>query len=429
MRILRFEATNIQRLSAVEIEPTGDPVLVLAGDNGEGKSSCLDAIEMALGGERAQPPEPIRRGSDKAAVTLDLGDIIVTRKFSRESKGSITVTNRDGLKYPSPQALLDGLYSKLTFDPLAFASAKPADQAFTLRALAKVDTSDIEVARKQAYDSRTLMNRDLARARGAAASMVKFDDVGTELEDPNTVIAALEQADRLAGVAAEARTVQETTRGLVAGWKRRLADAERGVEQAREALKRAERVASEAATEVDAAETAEREARQNAESAASAVPDRNALRNDLSALQARNERVRGNIARAATVAEAERLQGIVNELTTRIDSLDSEKADRLAKASFPIEGLGLGDDGVTWQDLPFEQASTAIRTRVSVAIGLALHPKLKVLLIRNGNDLDGKSLQAIAEQAEAAGAQLWIERIAGGNGLQTVVIEDGTVKA
>src|SRR3990167_5427246 len=108
MRNLRLTAQNIQRLSAVEIEPTGDPVLVLACDNEEGKSSCLDAIEMALGGEKARPPEPIRRGQEKGSVVLDLGDLIVTRKFTKGGKGSIAVTNREGLKYPSPQALLDG---------------------------------------------------------------------------------------------------------------------------------------------------------------------------------------------------------------------------------------------------------------------------------------------------------------------------------
>jgi hypothetical protein len=115
-------------------------------------------------------------------------------------------------------------------------------------------------------------------------------------------------------------------------------------------------------------------------------------------------------------------------LTTGIEKVDAAKAQRLADAKFPVDGLSVTDTGVTWQGLPFEQASTAIRTRVSAAIGFALNPKLKILLVRNGNDLDGKNLQLLADIAKEHGGQVWIERIAGGNGLQTVVIEDGAVK-
>jgi len=116
------------------------------------------------------------------------------------------------------------------------------------------------------------------------------------------------------------------------------------------------------------------------------------------------------------------------DLASTIVRLDAEKAERLAAATFPIEGLGLNDSGVTWNGLPFEQASTAIRTRVSVAIGAALNPRLKVLLIRNGNDLDAKNLQLLADFAEEQALQIWVEKIAGGpKGMMTVEIVDGQV--
>jgi hypothetical protein len=77
--------------------------------------------------------------------------------------------------------------------------------------------------------------------------------------------------------------------------------------------------------------------------------------------------------------------------------------------------------------LPFAQASTSIRTRVSVAIGAALAPKLKVILIRNGNDLDDSNFALLAESAREHGLQLWVEKISGAKGQATVLIEDGTV--
>jgi len=67
VRIVRFSAENIKRLVAVEIEPDGS-VVVISGSNGAGKSSCLDAIWLALGGGPAarETPRPIRDGQEHA---------------------------------------------------------------------------------------------------------------------------------------------------------------------------------------------------------------------------------------------------------------------------------------------------------------------------------------------------------------------------
>jgi hypothetical protein len=155
MQIVRLEAENIKRLSAVRIDVLADSgAVVIAGENESGKSSTLDAIEMALAGERVQPPEPIRRGQEKAYVVVDLGDVVVTRRFTAKGS-SLTVANKDGLRYPAGQTVLDGFYSKLTFDPLTFATAKADEQARILRQLAGLDTSDLDDARKKAFEART----------------------------------------------------------------------------------------------------------------------------------------------------------------------------------------------------------------------------------------------------------------------------------
>jgi hypothetical protein len=147
MQIIRLEAQNIKRLSAVTIEPNADAsAVVLGGDNEAGKSSVMDAIEMALAGDRVSPPEPIRRGRTKAKVVVDLGDMIVTRRYT-DKGSSLVIENREGLRYKSPQTLLDGFYNNLTFDPLAFAESK--EQPTILRRLVGLDTSDLDDARKR----------------------------------------------------------------------------------------------------------------------------------------------------------------------------------------------------------------------------------------------------------------------------------------
>ena len=100
----------------------------------------------------------------------------------------------------------------------------------------------------------------------------------------------------------------------------------------------------------------------------------------------------------------------------------------MAAAAFPVVGLGFNDNGVTFNGVPFSQASSAEQLRVSVAMGLALNPTLRVVLIRDGSLLDDDSLAMVATMAAEKDSQVWIERV--GHGEETsVVIEDGAVMA
>jgi hypothetical protein len=101
----------------------------------------------------------------------------------------------------------------------------------------------------------------------------------------------------------------------------------------------------------------------------------------------------------------------VDAETNTLDMIDAKKQKMLDDAEFPIDGLAVDDHQVLFNDIPLEQASTAEQLRVSVAIGLALNPSLKVLLVKGGNDLDSASLKLIAEQAAEADAQIWMERV------------------
>lgn len=426
MRILKLTAENVKRLSVIEITPEGAPVVVIAGENEAGKSSVLDAIEMALGGEKSLPLEPVRRGQSKAKVIADLGDIIVTRRFTALGS-SLTVTNREGAKFPSPQALLDGLVGRLSFDPLAFASMKDDAQATTLRALAKLDTTDLETARKKAYDERTLVNRDVTQSEAALAKLPKHEGVGIELQSLDELAQQLRAVDVLVSAAADASQALALADQQLRTKQANVASLAERVERLRIELEQAEAAVDEetfAATVAEDDQTVKRKAR---DAAAAEVPDRSGLAGQIAGIEAHNRQVVENQQHAALEQTASDRRRDAFVLTTEIERLDNEKAARLAAAKFPIDGLGLDDQGVTWQGLPFSQASTAIRTRVSVAIGLALNPKLKVLLVRNGNDLDAKNLAALAETAAEAGAQIWLEKIAGGNGQTTVVIEDGAI--
>jgi recombinational DNA repair ATPase RecF len=154
-KIVRLESTNYKRLKAVEIAPDPDGNLVIvAGKNGQGKTSILDSITAALGGVNAKTtPKPIRDGEERAEIILETEDLIVTRRFTA-SGSTLTVKSPDGAVYPKGQAKLDDLLGRLSLDPLAFTQLSDKDQLSTLLDLVELpfDPDKLAAERKERND-------------------------------------------------------------------------------------------------------------------------------------------------------------------------------------------------------------------------------------------------------------------------------------
>lgn len=405
MRIVELEIENFKRLRALTVRPNGAAV-VIGGRNGQGKSSTLDAIWAALGGAKAAPQEPIRKGAKAAAVTLDLGDLRVTRRFSKNGT-RLEVTNREGAPVKSPQAVLDELCAGIGFDPLAFSRMKPKEQAETLRKLAGLDLSDLEQQIERDFGERTTVNRELARAQAALASMPEVE--AAERVSVDELLAELDAA------AQRNRKAEQEQRALT--------EAQETLAQVRETIVKVE--ARLAALRGD--EKALVGEVQRLETKRTPAVDEAPIRQRLASIEQINAQAAAYERRQAAESHAREVQARADALTSQIEALREEKAERIASAAYPIEGLAVDDEGVTYQGIPLVQASSAEQVRVSAAIGLALNPKLRVLLIREGSLLDADSMAALVAQAEAADAQLWVEKVGDGDGV-SVVIEDGAAR-
>ena len=158
-----------------------------------------------------------------------------------------------------------------------------------------------------------------------------------------------------------------------------------------------------------------------------AMPDTSKLERQLSGIEATNAAIRANEQAKRTVAKRDELSAAWDATSEEIDALDRLKADALAAAKLPVDGLGFDDGGVTFNGVPFSQASSAEQIRVSLAMAMALNPQLRVVRILDGSLLDDDSMRQVAEMASAADYQVWIERVSD-DSATAVVIEDGTVQ-
>jgi DNA repair exonuclease SbcCD ATPase subunit len=407
MRIVSLRAENVKRLKAVEITPEGD-VVVISGRNAQGKSSVLDAIWMALaGGSGAkETTRAIRDGEEKASVQLDLGDMTVLRKWTKAGT-TLEVRTAEGMKYPSPQAVLDGLIGRLSFDPLAFAQQDARHQVETLLSVVDLpfDPEELDQRRSAVFDARTDVNRETKRLEAQLEGVPSFPD-----DTPDEEVSA-------AGLAKELQAANDAVREV-----EQLGHA---VNDAHEAFAHAKAGLAEATRRFEDAESA-LAAQKAALEALPEPPDPGPIGERLAALDATNAAVRAKQDRARLRADRDESANRSVALTEELKAIDKTKEDAISAAKMPLEGLSFDADGVLYDGVPFSQASSAEQLRVGIAMAMALNPTIRVIRITDGSLLDTENLALIAEMAGDNDFQVWVERV-DETGEVGITIEDGEV--
>jgi hypothetical protein len=412
LTIVSLTVSNVKRIRALTIRPDG-AVVKLGGRNAQGKSSTLDAIEMALGGAGAIPPEPLRHGTRKGSVTLDLGDFVVERKFSQGGDPTLVVRNREGVPQKSPQFLLDSFCSRVAFDPLEFSRMDPPKQDLILKQLLGIDFAPLDAERQAEFAARTDEKRALKEGEVQFNAMTEYR--GLPANETSAVQVAKELADAREGNHARerARGIEDRLRETVARANRDVVKLEAQLEAAKvEALAQAELLTAAQAATVQLG----------------GVVDTAFLEAKLATTEQTNAHIRWNRERAAKGAALTKLEQSIAKHTEAIEAIDQEKAATLAAADFPVPGLGFDDAGPTLNGIPFEQASSAEKTLVSTTIGFRLNPRLKIILIREGSLLDSESLAAVARIAESEHGQVWLEQVGDDGTGSQFIIEDGGLK-
>lgn len=415
MKILRLAAENFKRLKAIEITPDGN-VVRITGRNGAGKSSALDAIWAALGGEKVAPSMPIRQGEKTAEVNIDLGEFMVRRRWTA-SGSSIEVSNGTAA-FKSPQKMLDELIGKLSFDPLAFAGKKAADQRADLLALLGIgdQLAAIEVERKKAFEDRTLVNRDVKTLEGQLAGTPAVEAPAEEV----SVAAAMEDLRKARAVANDV----ESQRRRIAGYKTEISQKE-----ARRAAIVAEIELLNAELEMNGKNVQEAKALvefADKENEKVQIPDLAAIEARIAGADATNQKVRQAKARQDLQKRLEATRKTAEDLTRQVEAAEAKKTQLVAAAPLPVSNLGFSDAGVTFKGVPLEQCAASERLKVSVAVAMALNPRLRVILVRDASLLDAANLKMIEDLAKARDFQVWVERVEEA-GKVGVYIEDGSV--
>lgn len=433
LRIVTLTAENVKRLKAVSIKPTGN-VVEITGRNAQGKTSVLDAIWWALASASHVQPEPIRKGEEKAVIKLDMGDLVVTRTFKRKEGGfttSILVEDAEGFRPRSPQTLLDNLVGALSFDPLEFTRMKGDDQTRILRSFVTdfdFDANQEEIDR--AFQERTAVNREAKSLRAQAEAVLVPDDAPEAPVDETEIVNKISSASTTNVEIERQKTNRLHLQQAIDAKRERTGTIQADIEYREKEIARLQREIDDLQDEYASLqkEAADEQAALDGLPSLDQPVDTAALQARLREAQALNEKHATRRRRAELEAQAKAKENHSRDLTVEIEELREKARAAVRNSPMPVKGIEIVEGGVFLNGEPFEQASDAERLRASMAIAMALNPRLRVIRVRDGSLLDEDGMRLVYEMADEHKCQVWIERV-DQSGKTGVVIEDGEVAA
>lgn len=394
---------NVKRVKAVQFEPSADGLTIIGGRNGQGKTSVLDAIAWALGGNNYKPSVPERDGAlVPPNLHIELSNGLIVERKGKNS--TLKVTDPNGNK--SGQQLLNEFVSTLALDLPKFINGSDKDKADSLLKILGIGDVLVQLDTKenQLYAQRTEVGRIADRKKKAADEMPMYPNVPKEPVSATELIK--QQQEILARNGENERKRQDAAR-----YEQMLAEAQIAFDEAKAALQKAEQdclTARKSAEDLHDESTAE-------------------LEKNLAEIEALNIKIRANSTKEAAEVEANNLQQEYDGLTEQIESVREERSKLLDSAELPLPGLSVKDGKLIYNNMPWDGMSGSDQLKVATAIVRKLNPQCGFVLMDKLEQMDLETLQEFGAWLKQEGLQVIATRVSTGDEC-SIIIEDGMVK-
>ena len=415
--ITALEAENVKRIKAVALTPAPTGLTLVGGNNNQGKTSVLDALAWALGGERFRPTAAQRDGAVAPAhlkVTLSNG-VIVERKGKN---ASLTVTDPTGRR--SGQQLHNAFIEPLALDLPRFMEASDKEKADILLRIIGVGTElhikDMEI--KSLYDKRTFTGQLAQQKKHFAEELIYYPEAP---EEPVSASDLIRQQQEILARNGENQRKRNQLDKLI-DEKNQLNFTLRDLDEKIEDLKEEYEQTQAKFTDL------EKQIFQARKSAAQLQDESTAeLEASIRDVEETNRKVRANLEKARAEDEAAQYASDYDKLTGQIEDKRAERMALLNGADLPLPGLSVEDGVLTYKGKHWRDMSGSDQLRVAAAIVRRLNPDCGFVLLDKLEQMDMTTLQEFSAWLEAEGLLALATRVSPGSECQ-IIIEDGMVK-
>lgn len=409
MKIHSLSIENTKRIKAVTLEPAANGLTVIGGRNGQGKTSVLDVIAWALGGDRYKPTNAHREGSvlpPQIRVTLDNG-LVVERKGKNSA---LTVTDPSGRK--AGQQLLNEFINELALNLPKFMRATDKEKASTLLQIIGVgeELAAIEREESAACSERLALGR-IADQKAAFVKSLPY-----HVDAPKEPVSAAELLRRHNDILA--RNAENQRRRSIRD--ELYAARNRMAEKLQDLQRQMDEAAEQYAAIGRECEIADRNAQDLQDESTEAI------QRDLDRIDEINRKVRANLDHDKAEEDAREAANAYNALTAKIDGLRRARIKLLEGAKLPLDGLSVEKGCLLYKGKAWDCMSASEQLRVSTAIVRALNPKCGFVLMDALEQMDRQTLYEFGEWLADEGLQVIATRVSDGDECQ-IIIEDGKV--
>lgn len=415
VKINQLELENIKRIKAVQLQPDQNGLTIIGGRNNQGKSSVLDAIAWALGGDKYRPSQAQREGSvlpPRLKITLSNGLIV-----ERAGKNSaLKVIDPNGRK--AGQQILNEFVEQLALDLPKFLNATEKEKAEILLQVIGVGEQLLLLDRQasklynlrhaigQIADQKMKFAQEMQSFPGVPDAPVSVSDLIRQQQD---ILARngenQRKRDRLKEITFEKYRIFDEIQRLkdqAAELQVRIEERKRAYEQ----VAQDEEIARKTVVELQDESTEE-------------------LEKSIQAIEELNSKIRANLDREKAMEDASEHQTQYKDLTAQLEAVRSNRRKLLEGAKLPLPGLSVEDGRLTYNGMNWDSLSGSDQLKVATAIVRAVNPRCGFVLLDKLEQMDLDTLKDFGVWLESEGLQVIATRVSTGNEC-SIIIEDGT---
>lgn len=393
VKISEFQLENVKRIKAVQCEPTQNGITVIGGKNNQGKTSVLDSIAWALGGDRFRPSQAQREGSViPPYIKIRLSNGIIVERQGKNS--SLKVIDPSGNK--GGQQLLNEFIESFALNLPKFMEANAKEKADILLRIIGVGDRlfELEKEENKIYNSRHAIGQIAAQKQKYADEMAHYDGMPDDLLSASDLIQ--EQQEILLQNAENKKKRERLSE---------LREQKQRLQQALEECEKELKIAELSAAELEDRSTAE-------------------LEENIQKIDEINVKIRSNLDKERAEEEAHRYQEQYNECSVQLENIRSEKKKLLESADLPLPGLSVEDGEITLNGMKWDNMSGSDQLKAATAIIRRLNPKCGFVLMDKLEQMDLDTLCDFGHWLEREGLQVIATRVSTGDEC-SIVIEDG----
>lgn len=416
IRINKLEIENVKRVKAVKLKPSDTGLTIIGGNNQQGKTSVLDAITWALGGNKYRPSNAKNESSViPPIIKLTMSNGLVVERKGKNS--DLKVIDPRGEK--AGQQLLDSFVEELALNLPKFMNQSSKEKANTLLQIIGVGDklAELEQEEKEAYNQRHAIGQIADQKEKYAKEQVYYPDA------PQQLVSASDLIKRQQEILAKNGQNQIHRNNLKELEASQVLDKEKYEQitaKIEELTREKEGLGSLINSRADNIEIAKKTVEELQDESTAE------LEASIENIEQLNEKVRANLSKEKEEEDAQGYRDQYSKLSTIINDIRKKKTDLLNSANLPLEGLMVDDGELLYKGYKWDSMSGAEQLKVATAIVRKLNPDCGFVLMDKLEQMDLDTLKEFGQWLEQEGLQVIATRVSKGDEC-SIIIEDGHV--